>query len=162
LAEAEVQQQSMHGPSTVIVKDMSEDERKRIEDERRIMEEQRGNMKREREAFEAERDAFAEERKKAQEDRIILQSDLNNANKESATWLAKYDGLKDQLGDLAEIRAKYEALQVQMAAVAAMASVSSEDDKKKADVGMKSLVFSTFLSLLLCRRKLRRLSRTEW
>lgn len=49
-------------------------------------------------------------------------------------WKAKYDDLKAQLEELGDLRAKYDALQAQFAAMAAVATVSSEDDKKKADV----------------------------
>eukprot|EP00914_Ancora_sagittata_P024823 GHVO01049542.1.p1 GENE.GHVO01049542.1~~GHVO01049542.1.p1 ORF type:complete len:370 (+),score=96.51 GHVO01049542.1:1247-2356(+) len=120
--------------AAVVVRDLSEDDRRRMEEERRLMDEQRMAMKGEREAFEAERDAFIEERKKAQEDKIVLQGELVDANKETAVWQAKYEGLREQLGDLADIRAKYEALQIQMKAVAAMAAVSSDQDRQKADV----------------------------
>ncbi len=46
----------------------------------------------------------------------------------------KYESLKDQLGELAELRAKYEALQAQMAAVAVLAVATSDEDKKLTQV----------------------------
>lgn len=66
---------------TVVVTDLSEEERRRMEEERKRMAEEREKMREEREEWEKERDNLVEERKKFQEDRIILQGDLNNANK---------------------------------------------------------------------------------
>lgn len=131
--ESDVHQSERTTQVGVVVKDLSEEDRKRMDEERLKMEEQRLVMKGERESFEAERKGFIEERKKAQEDKVVLQGELVDANKESVTWQCKYEGLKEQLRDLADMRAKYEALQVQMAAVAAMATVSSEEDKQKAE-----------------------------
>ncbi len=52
----------------------------------------------------------------------------------------KYETLKGQLGELAELRAKYEALQAQMVAVSMLAVATTEEDKKKTEVRIK-LIF---------------------
>ena len=66
---------------TVIIKDMSEEERERMDQERQAMEAEREAMKAEREEFDKERDKLLEERKRFQEERVMLQGDLNTAHK---------------------------------------------------------------------------------
>ena len=46
----------------------------------------------------------------------------------------KYESLRGQLGELAEIKAKYEALYAQFTAISAIAVAAAVDDKAKADV----------------------------
>ncbi|XP_013381307.1 nuclear mitotic apparatus protein 1 [Lingula anatina] len=123
----------------VVVKDMSEEERLRMEEERNKMAEERNKMAEERERANKEREEFQEDRKKFHEERNKLVQDLTNVQRELLEVQAKYDSLKAQLGDVAELRANYEALQTQFTVVAAAVTVSSEEDKKKAEENIKKV-----------------------
>ncbi len=68
---------------TVIVTDLSEEERRKMEEERRRMAKEREEMRGEIEKMEKEMERFADERKGWEEERLILQGDLNSANKVS-------------------------------------------------------------------------------
>ena len=57
-----------------------------------------------------------------------------NILQESGEWQARYESLRGQLGDLADLRAKYAALEAQMAAMAFVATVTTEEDKKRTQV----------------------------
>lgn len=81
-----------------------------------------------------ERDDFIEERKHFQEERIVIQGDLNNAQKDKAVWKAKYDGLKGSLGEYDDWKKRYEILLAQYQAVTAVAVVNTEEEKSNTEV----------------------------
>ena len=60
---------------------------------------------------------------------------FNNCHhQEKEEWKIRYESLKNQLGELAEIKAKYAALSAQFTAVSALAVAAAVEDKSKTEV----------------------------
>ena len=67
----------------VVVTDLSAEERERMESQRLRMQDERDGLQEERLKWDEERNKFSEARRQFQEDQIMLQGEVNNANKVS-------------------------------------------------------------------------------
>ena len=65
----------------MVVADLSEEDRARMEEERATMSTERDDIMADRQAMEKDREEFINQRRKHQEDQVLLQGDLNTANK---------------------------------------------------------------------------------
>ncbi len=65
---------------TVVVTDLSEEDRLRMDEERDKMGSERDNMREDRRKMEDEREAFSDERKKFLEEKVMLQGEITNIN----------------------------------------------------------------------------------
>ena len=53
---------------------------------------------------------------------------------EGEEWRVRYESLRAQLGDFAQLRAEHEALSAQFAAISSLAVAAAVDDKTKTNV----------------------------